>query len=189
MCIGCKQCEQACATENGLPYDDKIAAEEVTLRPQVHHRPYQGRQVHAPAVHALRRSRLRLGLPGGRLEKTAAGPVIYDEEQAAWGAATAWSPARSACPSTSGSKAIPEVRKCIMCARPRSRRQADRMRRNLSHRRNPVWRSRRTARGSQEAHPRQSRATTCTTFSARRGRRNVRPAALLRSFQPLWLSG
>ena len=26
MCIGCKQCEQACATENGLPYDDKIAA-------------------------------------------------------------------------------------------------------------------------------------------------------------------
>ena len=30
MCIGCKQCEQACAAENGLPYDDKIAAEEVT---------------------------------------------------------------------------------------------------------------------------------------------------------------
>ena len=29
-CIGCKQCEQACATENGLPYDDKIAAQEVT---------------------------------------------------------------------------------------------------------------------------------------------------------------
>ena len=30
MCIGCKQCEQACATENGLPYDDRIAAQEVT---------------------------------------------------------------------------------------------------------------------------------------------------------------
>ena len=30
MCIGCKQCEQACATENGLPYDDKIAAQNVT---------------------------------------------------------------------------------------------------------------------------------------------------------------
>ena len=30
MCIGCKQCEQACATENGLPYDDKIAAQEIT---------------------------------------------------------------------------------------------------------------------------------------------------------------
>ena len=29
-CIGCKQCEQACATENGLPYDDKIAAESGT---------------------------------------------------------------------------------------------------------------------------------------------------------------
>ena len=29
-CIGCKQCEQACAAENGLPYDDKIAEQEVT---------------------------------------------------------------------------------------------------------------------------------------------------------------
>ena len=27
MCIGCKQCEQACATENKLPYDERIAAE------------------------------------------------------------------------------------------------------------------------------------------------------------------
>jgi Fe-S-cluster-containing hydrogenase component 2 len=25
LCIGCKQCEQACAAENGLPYDDEIA--------------------------------------------------------------------------------------------------------------------------------------------------------------------
>ena len=28
VCIGCKQCEQACATQNDLPYDDSIAAEE-----------------------------------------------------------------------------------------------------------------------------------------------------------------
>ena len=28
MCIDCKACEQACATHAGLPYDDKIAAEE-----------------------------------------------------------------------------------------------------------------------------------------------------------------
>ncbi len=27
MCIGCKQCEVACATENKLPYDDTVAAE------------------------------------------------------------------------------------------------------------------------------------------------------------------
>ncbi len=30
LCIDCKQCEQACATENGLPYDDKIAAQDFT---------------------------------------------------------------------------------------------------------------------------------------------------------------
>jgi ferredoxin len=30
LCIGCKQCEQACATENGLPYDDRIADQQIT---------------------------------------------------------------------------------------------------------------------------------------------------------------
>jgi Fe-S-cluster-containing hydrogenase component 2 len=29
MCIGCKQCEQACAQQNKLPYDDTVAAESV----------------------------------------------------------------------------------------------------------------------------------------------------------------
>jgi Fe-S-cluster-containing dehydrogenase component len=32
MCIGCKQCEQACAEQNELPYDDKVAAESVAFR-------------------------------------------------------------------------------------------------------------------------------------------------------------
>ena len=30
LCIGCKQCEQGCATENGLPYDDTIAEQNTT---------------------------------------------------------------------------------------------------------------------------------------------------------------
>ena len=29
VCIGCKQCEQACAEQNKLPYDDAIAKEEI----------------------------------------------------------------------------------------------------------------------------------------------------------------
>ena len=29
VCIGCKQCEQACAGQNKLPYNDAIAAEEI----------------------------------------------------------------------------------------------------------------------------------------------------------------
>jgi hypothetical protein len=29
MCIGCKQCKQACAQHNKLPYDDTVAAESV----------------------------------------------------------------------------------------------------------------------------------------------------------------
>ena len=34
LCIGCKACEGACAERWGLPYDDKIAAEEQDLRSQ-----------------------------------------------------------------------------------------------------------------------------------------------------------
>ena len=29
LCIGCKQCEGACAQQNKLPYDDNVAAESV----------------------------------------------------------------------------------------------------------------------------------------------------------------
>ena len=28
VCIGCKQCEQACASQNNLPYDDAIATKK-----------------------------------------------------------------------------------------------------------------------------------------------------------------
>jgi len=29
LCIGCKQCEGACAAQNKLPYSDAVAAEQV----------------------------------------------------------------------------------------------------------------------------------------------------------------
>ena len=28
LCVGCRQCEEACSTRWKLPYDEKIAAEE-----------------------------------------------------------------------------------------------------------------------------------------------------------------
>jgi Fe-S-cluster-containing dehydrogenase component len=40
VCIDCKQCEQACATQNNLSYDDTIAAEEVQSGTQADLRPY-----------------------------------------------------------------------------------------------------------------------------------------------------
>ena len=30
LCIGCKACEEACTTRQGLPYNEKVAAEEQT---------------------------------------------------------------------------------------------------------------------------------------------------------------
>ena len=34
LCIGCKACESGCAERWGLPYNDRIAAEENHLGPQ-----------------------------------------------------------------------------------------------------------------------------------------------------------
>ena len=66
LCIGCKQCEAACAEQNKLPYDDKVAAEEKQSEHKFTAVLSQGRQVHAAAVHELRGSRVRLGLSGRR---------------------------------------------------------------------------------------------------------------------------
>ena len=66
LCIGCKACEGACAERWGLPYNDKIAAEEKI----------SAHKLTAVETHGERFSRrlcmncaaadLRLGLPGGR---------------------------------------------------------------------------------------------------------------------------
>src|SRR6476620_7661985 len=81
ICIGCKQCEQACATQNDLSYDDAIAAEE-----------YQS--AHKLTCIVTRNDKFvrRLCMncqeptcasvcPVGALKKTAAGPVTYDEDK------------------------------------------------------------------------------------------------------------
>ena len=67
MCIDCKPCEQACATHAGLPYDDKIAAEEYQSAHKFTAVLNKERQVHAPPVHALPGTGMRVGLPGRRV--------------------------------------------------------------------------------------------------------------------------
>ena len=81
LCIGCKQCEGACAQQNRLPYDDKVAAESVQSEHKYTVVLDQERQIScagcastASTRPALRYARLvpfiRQGRPGGirRLE-------------------------------------------------------------------------------------------------------------------------
>jgi formate dehydrogenase iron-sulfur subunit len=78
MCIGCKQCEQACATQNKLPYDDGVAAESVQSE-------HKYTVVLTKDEKFMRRLCMHCehpacasAVPVGAFHKTAEGPVVYD---------------------------------------------------------------------------------------------------------------
>jgi formate dehydrogenase iron-sulfur subunit len=114
MCIDCKACEQACAAHAGLPYDDKIAAEE-----------YQSAHKLTAVLNKSDKYMRRLCMhcqepacasvcPVAALQKTELGPVIYDEHRC-----IGCRYCMAACPFTvpkyEWEKALPAVRKCTMC--------------------------------------------------------------------------
>ncbi len=114
LCIGCKQCEQACAEENKLPYDDKIAAQAF----QSEHKftcvlSQEDKFMRRLCMHCEEPACASV-CPVGALHKTKEGPVAYDvwkcigcrycmvacafnQPKYEWGALN------------------PRVRKCIMC--------------------------------------------------------------------------
>ena len=115
LCIGCKQCEQACAAKNGLPYDDKTAAEEVQSAHkftvvQTHDDKHMRRlcmHCQDPACASV--------CPVAALKKTADGPVTYDKSRC-MGCRYCMAACPFGVPKYEWEKAIPSVRKCTMCA-------------------------------------------------------------------------
>jgi formate dehydrogenase iron-sulfur subunit len=114
LCIGCKMCEQACATENGLPYDEKIAAEDFMsahkyTRVMVRDDKFMRRMCNHcedPACASV--------CPVGALQKTALGPVIYDKSRC-MGCRYCMAACPFGVPKYEWDKAVPGIRKCIMC--------------------------------------------------------------------------
>ena len=114
ICIGCKQCEQGCAAENHLPYNDTIAAEE---RQSEH----KYTAILTKSDKFMRRLCMNCqdpacvsACPVAALRKTAAGPVIYEEDRC-MGCRYCMLACPFGVPKYEWEKVLPRVRKCTMC--------------------------------------------------------------------------
>ena len=114
MCVGCRECEKACAARWNLPYNDAIAAED-----QI-----SAHKLTAIQAHGSRYSR-RLCMncneptcvsvcPVGAFKKTAPGPVVYDQTKCI-GCRYCMLACPFQVPAYEWSSRLPIVRKCDMC--------------------------------------------------------------------------
>jgi formate dehydrogenase iron-sulfur subunit len=114
-CIGCLACEGACAETNQLPYDDAIAAEK---RTSDHKYTFvmvknEDKYLRRMCQHCLDPACVS-ACPVGALQKTAAGPVIYEESRC-MGCRYCMVACPFGMPKYEWSKLLPKVRKCILC--------------------------------------------------------------------------
>ena len=114
LCIGCRQCEAGCAEQNHLPYDDKIAAEEVQSA-------HKFTAILTRGDKFMRRLCMNCDdptcasvCPVAALRKTPEGPVIYEPSRCI-GCRYCMVACPFDVPKYEWSKALPLVRKCTMC--------------------------------------------------------------------------
>ncbi|HYL13950.1 MAG TPA: 4Fe-4S dicluster domain-containing protein [Terriglobales bacterium] len=115
LCIGCKQCEQACAEKNKLPYDDATAVEDKQSA-------HKYTVVLTKGDKFMRRLCMNCADPAcasvcpvGALHKTAAGPVVYEENRC-MGCRYCMVACPFGVPKYEWNKVLPRVQKCTMCA-------------------------------------------------------------------------
>jgi len=115
LCIDCKQCEQACAEENKLPYGDAIAAESWQSD-------HKFTVVLANSDKFMRRLCMNCNDPAcvsvcpvAALRKTAEGPVIYDAARCL-GCRYCMLACPFGVPRYEWNSVNPKVRKCTLCA-------------------------------------------------------------------------
>src|SRR5512135_1104675 len=115
LCIGCKACEEGCATENGLPYDPTVAKQE-QMSSSKYTTVLSGSNAYMRKLCMNCEDPTCASVcPVGALQKTKAGPVIYDEVRC-MGCRYCMAACPFGVPKYEWEKALPAVRKCYMCA-------------------------------------------------------------------------
>ena len=114
LCIGCRECEKACAGKWGLPYNDKIAVGRKVVGPQADNDSRFRRSFQPEALHALQRADLRFGVSRRGLHENPLGPVVYDASKCI-GCRYCMQACPFQVPTYEWTKIAPRVRKCDMC--------------------------------------------------------------------------
>lgn len=115
LCIGCKQCEVACAERNRLPYDEELAEQQKLSAAKL-------TAVLVSEDKFFRRLCMNCGDPAcasvcpvGAFQKTAAGPVVYDSTKC-MGCRYCMLACPFQVPAYTWNQRLPIVKKCDMCA-------------------------------------------------------------------------
>jgi formate dehydrogenase iron-sulfur subunit len=116
QCIGCLQCEGACAEQNKLRYDDAVAKEKKTSDHKFTYVAVKNddKYLRRMCMHCNDPSCVS-ACPVGALVKTKLGPVTYNEDKC-MGCRYCMVACPYGIPKYEWSKALPGVRKCIMCS-------------------------------------------------------------------------
>jgi formate dehydrogenase iron-sulfur subunit len=113
-CIGCRECERACATRWNLPYNEKIGAEErLSAHKLTSIKTYGDKYVRRMCMHCAEPTCVSV-CPVGALQKTKLGPVVYDETKC-MGCRYCMTACPFQAPVYEWGKLLPRVRKCDMC--------------------------------------------------------------------------
>ena len=114
LCVGCRECERACAAKWKLPYDDKVGAEEkLSAHKLTTIKTFGDRFSRRLCMHCAEPTCVSV-CPVGALQKTALGPVIYDSSRC-MGCRYCLTACPFQVPVYEWSARIPRVRKCDMC--------------------------------------------------------------------------
>jgi formate dehydrogenase iron-sulfur subunit len=114
LCVGCRQCEEACNKRWGMPYNDKIAAEErVSAHKLTTIRTFGDKYSRKLCMHCVEPTCASV-CPVKALHKTEFGPVVYDETRCI-GCRYCMQACPFQVPTYEWSSRTPRVKKCNMC--------------------------------------------------------------------------